>query len=91
MYIMTNVFLPPGNPAIIVLFTNPLLIKSKYELTDSTHTLIANCCSLYEASVCVGVFLNLTKGSQSKGSSIVVLSNQSRGGTWNIPYASPSS
>ena len=39
-YIMTNVFPPPVNTAIIILFTKPLFITYKYELIDSTHTLI---------------------------------------------------
>ena len=91
MYIMTNVFPPPGNPAIIIFFTKPVFIKSKYELIDSTHTLISKSCSLYEASVCVGVFLKLTTGSQYKGSSMVELSNLSRGGTWHLLCAYPSS
>ena len=88
MYIMTSVFPPPGNPAIIKLFTKPVFIKSKYEFIDSTPTLITNCCYTYEASVFVEVFLKLTTGSQSKGSSIVSLSNSSRGGTWHLMYAS---
>ena len=74
-------FPPPGNPAIIIFFTKPVLIKSKYEVIDSTHNLIEKSCSLYEASVCVEVFLKSTTGSQSKGSLIVALSNSSRGGT----------
>ena len=74
-------FPPPGNTAIIIFFTKPVLIKSKYELIYSTHTLIVKSCSYYEASVCVGVFLKFTSGSQSKGSSIVALSNPSRGVT----------
>ena len=78
---MTNIFQPLGNTAIIILFAKPLVIKYKYELIDSTHTLIENSCSLYEASVCVGVFLKMTTGYQSKGSSILALSNSPRGRT----------
>ena len=53
---MKNDFPPLGNPAIIILFTKPVLIKSKYEFINSTHTLIAKSSSLNEASVYVGVF-----------------------------------
>ena len=86
---MTNIFPPPGNPAIIIFSTKPLFIKYGYELIDSAHNFIANICSSYEASVCVGVFLILTTGSQPKCSLIVLLSNSSRGGTWHLPCASP--
>ena len=67
MYIMTNVFPPPGNPAIIIFFTKLVFIKSEYEFIDSTHTLIAKSCSLYEELDCVGIFVKLTTGSQYKG------------------------
>ena len=86
---MNNIFPPPGNTAIIILFTNTVFIKYKYESIDSTHTLIEKICSLYEASVCVVFFLKFTTGYQSKGSSIVALSNSPRGGTWHLPCASP--
>ena len=75
-----NSFSPPVNPAIIIFFTKPVLIKSKYELIDSTHTLILKCFPSFEASACVGLFLKFKIGYQSKGSSIVELSNSSRGG-----------
>ena len=88
---MTNVFPPPVNPAIIILFTKPVFIKSKYELIYSKHTLIAESCSLYEASIYVGFFLKFTTGYQSKGSSIVKFSNSSRELTWHLPCVSPSS
>ena len=58
----------------------PVFIKSKYELNDSTHTLILKRFSSFEASACVGLFLKLKTGYQSKGSSIVELSDSSRGG-----------
>ena len=80
MYIIPNVFPPPGNTEIIILFVKKVFIKSKYELIDSTHTLIAKSCSSYEASVYVGVFLKLTNGYQYKGSLIVELSNLPSGG-----------
>ena len=76
---MKNVFPPPGNTAITILFTNPVFIISRYELIYSTHTLIANSFYMYEASVCVVVFLRLTTVPQSKGSSMLALSNSSRG------------
>ena len=76
---------------MIIFFKNPVLIINKYELIDSTHPVIADSCSSYEASICVGMFLKMTTGSQYKGSSIVELSNSSRRGTWHIPYAFPSS
>ena len=66
---------------------NPVFIKYKYELIDSTHILIVKSFSSYEASVCVGVFLKLTTGYQSKGSSIVESSNFSGGGTLHLPRA----
>ena len=81
---MTIFFLPPGDLVIIILFTKPVFIKFKYEFIYSTHTLIAKICSSYEASVCVGVFMKLTTGSQSKGSSIVALNKSSRGGGLGI-------
>ena len=86
---MTNVFPLQGNPAIIIFFTNPVFIKSKYEFIYSTHTLIGKSCSLYEASIYVGFFLKFTTGYQSKGSSIVALSKSSWGGTYHLPYVSP--
>ena len=89
MYIMKNVFTPPVNTAIIIFFTKPLFIKSKYELIYLTHTLIEKSCSLYKASVCVGVFLKLTTVLQSKGSSIVASSNSPMGGNLHLPCASP--
>ena len=64
---MTNVFPPPVNPEIIIFFTKPVFIKSKYEFIDSIHNLIVKSCSLYEESDCVGIFVKLTTGSQSKG------------------------
>ena len=67
MFIMTNVLPPPVNTAIIIFFTKTVLIKSKYELIYSTHTLIEKRCSSYEALISVGY--------QYKGSSIVELSN----------------
>ena len=82
----------PGNPVIITFFTKPVLIKSKHEWVDSTHTSIVKRFSSYEASVCVGVFLKLTNGYQSKGSSAVALSNLSgEGGNWHLSCASPNS
>ena len=60
-------FTPPVNTAIIIFLTKPVFIKSKYELIDSKHTLIAKICSLYEASVCVGFFMKFKTVSQSKG------------------------
>ena len=73
MYIMEK-NPPPGNLEMFIFFAKPVFIKYKYELIDSTHTLIEKMCSSYKASVYVGVFLKLTTGSQYKGSSIVELS-----------------
>ena len=67
MYIMKNIFAPPGNTKIIIFSTKPVFINSKYELSDSTHTLIEKICSSYESSVCIEVFMKLTNGSQYKG------------------------
>ena len=91
MYTMKYVFPLPGDHAIIIFFTNPVLIESKYEFINLTHTLITRSCSSYEASVCVGFFLKLTTGSQSKGLSIVALSNSSRGRTWHLTCTFPNS
>ena len=91
MITVDRCFPPQGNPAITTFFTNPGLIKSEYELIDSTHTLNEKSCYLYKASVCVGVFLELTTGYQSKGSSIVELINSSIERTWHITCTSPNS
>ena len=83
---------PPGNPAVIVFLTNPVFIKSKYELIDSTHTPIAKRCSSCEVSVCVGLFLQSTTRYQYKVTSMVALSNSKKGRvTCHLQCASPNS
>ena len=64
---MTDSFPSPVNPSITIFFAKLVWIKSKYEFIDSTHTLNEIFCPSYESSVCVGVFVKLATGSQTKG------------------------